>query len=188
MTTYTRLALDVAAWSARGDLAEVLPAMCGLFEARVNRKLRVRQMEASFSGTIVDSVIAQPANFLQFKRLNVTGHPHQTLQPQALEVVRGITEGIPYLYALDGANVRFNGTGDIEGTYYQAIPSIFTAGHNWLSTSAYDAYLWGVLAEVYGYQRDEVEQQKALARSVAILDSIEGADKRLNGPLVARAV
>ena len=188
MTTYAILAADVAAWSARGDLASVLPRMCALFESRVNRKLRVRQMEAAFSGTITDNVIAQPADFLEFKRLAPAGFPGHTLQPQTLEYVRRETEGIPHAYALDGSNVRFNGTGDVVGTYYQSIPSIVTAGHNWLSDLAYDAYLWGVLSEVYGYQRDSEEQQKALARSVAILDSIEGADKRLSGPLVARAV
>lgn len=188
MTTYARLVLDVAAWSARGDLVPVLPTMCGLFEARVNRKLRVRSMEAAFTGDIVDSVIAQPADFLQFKRLHVSGYPETTLQPQTLEVVRMCKEGIPFAYALDGATVRFNGVGTIEGTYYQAIPSIVTEGFNWLSLTAYDAYLWGVLSEVYGYQRDDVEQQKALGRSQAILDSIEGADTRMNGPLVARAV
>lgn len=188
MTTYAILAADVASWSARGDLASVLPRMCSLFENRVNRKLRVRQMEAAFSGAITDNVIAQPANFLEFKRLSPSGFPHQIIQPQTLDYVRRETEGIPYAYALDGTDVRFNGTGDVEGTYYRSIPSIVTDGYNWLSVLAYDAYLWGVLAEVYGYQRDNEEQQKALARSQSILDSVEGADKRLNGPLVARAV
>lgn len=162
--------------------------MCGLFESRVNRKLRVRQMEAAFSGTIADNVIALPAGFLEIKRLAPAGFPETTLYPQSLEYVRRETEGIPYAYALDGSSVRFNGTGEIVGTYYQGIPSIVTDGHNWLSALAYDAYLWGVLSEVYGYQRDNEEQQKALARSQSILDSVDGADKRYTGPLTARAL
>ena len=161
--------------------------MVTMFEARVNRKMRVRQMETAFSGTIASNVIAQPTGFLAFKRLNVTGRTEWTLKPQTLEVVRAETEGIPDLYALDGTNVVFNGTGSVEGIYYKAIPTLVTAA-NWLSTAHYDAYLWGVLAEVYAYLRDDTELQKALSRSQSILDSIEGADERLTGPLVARAV
>jgi hypothetical protein len=187
VTTYAKLVSDVGAWSARSDLGDVLPAMCGLFEARVNRKMRVRQMEAAFSGTITDNVIALPADFLAFKALRVDGRDY-TLQPQTVEIVRMAPDGLPTFYAIDGESVRFNGTGDVTGTYYRSIPGIVANGYNWLSVLAYDAYLFGVLSEVYGYLRDDVEQQKSLGRSVAILDSIEGADTRLNGPLVARAV
>jgi len=186
MTTYATLLADVASWSARTDLATVLPRMVALFELRVNREVRVRAMETDFTGTIVDNEIAQPAGFLEFKRLWPATNQKNYLYPQTLDMVRGRTEGVPTLYALDGSNVRFNGTGDIEGVYWKQIPSLQTDGHNWLSTNHYDAYLFGTLAEVYTWLKDNEGLQINFERSKAILDSLEKSDNRLSGPLVAR--
>lgn len=186
MTTYTQLTTDVAAWSARTDMAARLPAMVGLFELRVNRLLRVRQMEAAFTGTPVANVVALPADWLQWKRLWADSYPETPLQPQTPDAVVGRTQGIPTLYAVDGTNLRINGTGSVSGVYYQALPGLVANETNWLSTLAYDAYLFGVLAEVASYLMDDAETAKHYARSQAILDDIRGADVRLPGPLVSR--
>lgn len=188
MTTYATLAADVVSWSARSDIATKIPTMCALFEARVNRELRVRQMETSFTGTIASNLIALPTGWLEFKRLWIDGYEDNQLKPSTLESVAMSVDGVPNLYATDGTNVRFNGTGDVTGVYYKAIPSLYADGYNWLSTLAYDAYLFGVLAEVAGYQRDDAEFQKHYARSDSILKAVAGADRRLTGPLVARAL
>lgn len=186
MSTYTQLRSNVASWSVRTDLTPVLGVMTALFEARANRYLRVRAMEASFTGTIASSVIALPADFLEFKTLWAANYPESKLHPQTLEMVRRDTEGVPTMYALDGTDVRFNGTGDIAGVYYQSIPSLETNEYNWLSVAGYDAYLFGVLAEVENYLDNAEGMAKHWERSKAAMDSIMGADKRLSGPLVAR--
>ena len=186
MTTYATLLSDVASWSGKTNLTDVLPRMVALFENRVNRDVRVRAMEAAFSGTIADSVIAQPANFLEFKRLWPDAYPKNYLYPQTIDEVRRNTEGVPTIYAIDGTDVRFNGTGDISGVYYRSIPSLQTDGFNWLSTGHYDAYLFGVMAEVCTWLKDYEGVQIHYARSKGILDDMMGADKRLYGPLVAR--
>ena len=186
MTTYTILIADVATWAARSDLSVPIPTMVALFEARCNRALRVRQMETSFTGTIASNVIALPTGWLEFKRLWPDSYPKCTLLPQTMEVVREETDGVPTFYATDGTNVRFNGTGDITGVYYKAIPSLQTNETNWLCTAAYDAYLFGVLAEAADYRKDDAEMTKYFARSGAILDDIQAADRRLTGPLVSR--
>lgn len=187
MTTYATLVADIESWSARSDITAKIPTMVALFESRVNRTLRVRQMEASFTGTIANNVIPLPSGWLEFKRLWVVGYESHTLYPQSLERVVIDTEGVPNYYATDGSNVRFNGTGDIAGVYYTAIPSLYTQGTNWLSVLAYDAYLFGVLAEVATYQRDMEALQAHYARASAALESVSGSDTRLRGPLVARA-
>lgn len=187
MTTFTQLSADVQAWCARTDIATKIPTFCTLFENRINRNLRLRQMETAFSGTIASNAIALPTGWLQFKRLWADGYEDSILQPQTLEEVLRETQGVPTLYAVDGTNVRFNGTGDITGVYYKAIPSLYADEYNWLSVLAYDAYLFGVLAEVYTYQKDDAAMQSAYARSSSILDGLDGADKRLTGPLRARA-
>lgn len=187
MTTYTQLAADVQSWSARSDVADKIPTMVALFENRINRQMRVRQMETAFTGTIASNVLALPTGWLEFKRLWDDRYPDSPLKPQTLDTVYQSTEGPPTLYATDGTNVRFNGTGSITGVYYKAIPSLFADGYNWLSVLAYDAYLFGVLAEVATWLKDDAGIQTYYARSAAILKDVEGADKRLTGPLVARA-
>jgi len=188
MTTWTQLSNDVQSWCARTDIATQLPTMCAIFEGRINRNIRVRQMEAAFSGTIATNVIALPADFLEFKRVWHDSYPDCPLKPQTLESVVQSVEGVPTLYALDGTNVRFNGTGSVTGVYYQKIPSLYVNATNWLSVTAYEAYLFGVLAEVATYQKDEAAHQVHYLRASAVLDSLSGADRRLNGPLVARAM
>ena len=187
MTTYTTLVADVAKWAARTDLEALMPTFCRLFEARVGRELRVRQMEASFTGTIAANVVALPSDWLEFKRLWPASYPDCDIRPQTLEVVRQRVEGVPFYFATDGTNVRFNGGGSVAGTYYQSIPALATAvsGTNWLLTLAYDAYLFGVLAEVADYLMDDAALAKHQAKSAAIIDNIRTADTRLSGPLQA---
>jgi hypothetical protein len=185
--TYAQLASDVQDWCARTDIADKLPRMVSIFEGRINRSLRIRQMEADFSGTIASNVIAQPTDFLEVKRVWADDYPERNLQPQTIERVRGQTVGTPFLYAIDGTDIRFNGTGAVTGIYYKAIPNLYTNSYNWLSVLSYDAYLFGVLAEVATYQRDQEALAMHFARSTAIIDSLRTADRRLGGPLMVRA-
>lgn len=186
MTTYAILVADVAKWSARTDLEELIPTFCLLFEARVNRELRVRRMETAFTGTIASSVVALPTGWLEFKRLWPDGYTDCPLVPQSLDDVYSSTEGIPTRYAVDGANVRFDGTGSVTGVYYKAIPALTSVDTtNWLCTNAYDAYLFGVLAEVADYMMDDNALAKHQAKSSAILEMIRADDVRVRGPLVA---
>jgi len=186
MTTYALLAADVQDWCARTDIVSKIPRMVQLFEGRINRSLRIRQMEASFTGTIAANVIAQPTGFLEVKRAWADLYPEREIQPQTLDKVRQITDGVPYLYAVDGTNIRFNGTGAVSGVYYQAIPNLFTNTYNWLSVLSYDAYLFGVLAEVATYQRDQEALALHMARSTSIIESLKSADRRVTGPLAVR--
>jgi hypothetical protein len=185
MTTYTQLLADLQDWSVRTDIAAKVPTMVGLFETRVNRTLRTRQMEASFAGTIANNVVALPAGWLEFKRIWPDAEPKSTIHPQTLELVRERIEGVPTLYATDGTNVRFNGAGAVTGVYFQAIPGLVANGTNWLCTVAYDAYLFGVLAEIADYMKDDAAMAKYFARSNAVLDDIAGVNMRLYGPLRA---
>lgn len=185
MTTYTILKADVAAWSANSDLTDRMDTLCRLFEARAMRKLRIRRMEASFNGTTASNVVALPADWLQFKRIWLTGYPECELKPQTLTVVSGRTQGLPTYYATDGANVRFDGEGDVAGVYYQTIPSLTSNASNWLLTAAYDAYLFGMLAEVADYLKDDAELAKWQAKSESILSDLIDADRRVYGPLVS---
>lgn len=56
LTNYTDLQAEVATYLQRSDLTAVIPDFIAIFEAAANRKLRVRQMEAS--SALVPSTVA----------------------------------------------------------------------------------------------------------------------------------
>lgn len=191
MTTWTQLQADVIACTNRTDISDRIESFVGVFEARCRRNLRVRAMETPFSGTIDSSnQIALPAGFLAFKTLWPTATQQAPLTVQFLDYVmaRDRQTGVPTSYALDGANIFFDGSGDVSGVYYTDIPGIVANGSNWLSTAAYDAYLYGTMAEAWDYLQEYGQAQKYLQRSAVVLESLIGADARdkHSGPLVAR--
>lgn len=191
MTTWTQLQADVPAWVNRSDMASEMSRFTRLFEAKAGRQLRTRRQEASFSGTISGAnKLALPSDWAGFKTLWLSGQEQSPFVAQSLEsvVAKNRTSGAPTMYAIDGSSVRFDGSGDVVGVYYQTLPSIETAGSNWLSVAAYDAYLCGVVAEAWLYLLDENRASLMAAKSQNALDSLMSADQRdkFNGPLVAR--
>lgn len=48
---YATLQAAIASWLARADLASQIPTFIQLGEARINRELRTRQMQALETGT-----------------------------------------------------------------------------------------------------------------------------------------
>jgi hypothetical protein len=191
MSSYFQLEPDVGFWTNRTDLSAYIPSFVALFEAKANRELRAWRQETAFSGTIDGSnQLPLPADFLAFKTLWQPGQEGSPLTAQSLEsvVARKRTTGAPTMYALDGGKVRFDGSGDILGTYHAAIPGLVANDTNWLSVQAYDAYLFGALSEAWIYLMDEQRAALYAARSDAALKSVIAADERdrFGGPLVAR--
>ncbi len=190
MSTYAQLQTDFALWAKRSDLDAQLSTFVALFEAKAGRKLRTRQMEASFAGTIAAGVVALPADFASFKSIWPANYEDSPLAARPLEYVisQDRDSGIPSMYAVDGSNVRFDGAGDVAGVYYAAIPSLETAGTNWLCTAAYDAYLFGALAEGALYGLEAQRAQVYTARSDMILGEIQRDDQRqkFGGPIAVR--
>lgn len=190
MTAYAQLLIDLPLWTDRTDLAAKIPSYVALFEAWAKRTLRVRQMEAAFTGTIdASNEIALPTDFLAFKSLWISGYEDSPMNPQSLESVlaTGRTSGNPAFYAVGGSAVKFDGSGSVVGVYYQDLSAIETAGDNWLSTLAYDAYLFGALGEAQ-LQLGDPQAQSSLQRAAAVIGSIQGNDQRdkFSGPLIAR--
>jgi hypothetical protein len=181
MTTITQLYQDVSSWANRSDLTDYIPAFISLFENRVNHTLRVRAQETAFSGTIASNLIALPADFAAFKALWQEGYEYHPLKPVSLEMLIAAdqTTGVPRNWAIDRTNVRFDGVGDITGVYYATLPAITAdAPTNWLLTSHYDAYLFGVLSEAFDYLMDDPRSARYAARSLSVLDAIQSADHK----------
>lgn len=185
--TYAELLTRVADWLHRSDLTSVIPLFVQLTEEKLNRDLRVRDMEIALAETaITDNRITLASDVLDVKTLWVPLHESAPLSAQSFEaVLAGGTQGLPTMYAHQGSDLYLNGTGSVQGVLYQRIPALQTASSNWLSTKAPSVYLFGALYESAIYTK--ADPSVYLAKYTEALDSIKGNEQRLTGPLVARA-
>lgn len=164
MTTYTQLGTDLTSY-AHQDLSSMLPRFVALVESRLNRVLRVRQMEEPAAGTIASGEIALPADYVDTKTLYVEGYEGSPLNVATLEHINSSDIGsVANAYAVTDTAWKFNGTGTVAGTYYKAIPGLQANTTNWLSVLAFDLYLSGVLEEAYRYTRDGALMAQESAR------------------------
>lgn len=186
--TYAELLTKVSAWMNRDDLAAMIPDFVELAEERMNRYLRVRQMELALASTpIVAGQIAPAADVIDAKVLWVPGQEACPLKAQSLEsVVANGADGTPTMYAWSGANLQFDGGGSVQGVLYVRIPALATASTNWLSIDAPSLYLFGAMAEAKLYVGDDTGAANWGARFQQVLDDLNGNDKRRSGPLVSR--
>lgn len=189
--TYTVLQAKIAAWLNRTDLTALVPDFIALAEERINRDLRVRQMEvALLATTIADNRIAVPPATVGVKSLWLSNCPQTPLRTQTFESVLAMgLSGSPTHWAWQGSDFYFNGAGGVQGVLYQAVPTLSDASPtNWLLTASLSIYLFGGLYEAAIYIKDADAEARFGARFNATLEAIAGADKRdaLSGPLVSR--
>lgn len=193
ITTATELKTALGSWLNRTDLAARLDDFIALAEARLNRQLRVRGMEASMASTaLVLGATALPVSFLAFKELRADVTPVYTLEPRPLEWIRSksAAASYPIYYAITNTQVICWPTaGSVMGTYYQSLPSLVGNASNWLLTSHPDLYLMACLEEASIYTRNEKLGMMAGARAQGIIDALQSSDNANalgGGQLVAR--
>lgn len=194
ITTAAELKTALSNWLHRDNLGARLDEFIALAEARFNRQLRVRGMEASLASTaLIDGAISLPTAFLAFKELRYDGDPSYTLEPRPLEWLRdqAASADRPGYFAVTNTQVIcWPTSGSIKGTYYRSLPSLVSNTDNWLLTSHPDLYLFACLEEAAIYTRDEKLGMMAMTRAQALLDQLQGSDNAnaLNGgPLTVRA-
>lgn len=186
---YTELVAAIVGLIHRTDLNGSIPNFILLAETKMNRFLRVRQMETTLAATpIVDNVITLAADIADVKALWVPGYEGTPLKRQSLDsVLASGLSGTPTQYARRGAQDLFiNGGGDVQGVLYTKIPGLTeSAPENWLATEAPDVYLYGSLIQCAIFTRsDKTAYEEAYLNAIA---DLSGNDNRYTGPLVARA-
>jgi hypothetical protein len=192
IATYAQLQTAVASWLHRTDLADVIPDFITLAEERLNRTLRVRQMETVLAETTIEdgNLIAEPDGMVGVKTLWVPNYEGSPLKTQTYEyVVANDTETYPTHWAWVGDNLYFNGTGTVQGVYYTGIPALAEdATTNWLLTAHPSVYLRGALLEAAVYTRDPEGIAFCQAAFDAIIADIMGSNARdiYSGPLQVR--
>ncbi len=161
ITSYATLEDAIAGWIhpgrtlATSPLASQIPDFISLAEAKLNRRLRLRAMENSASGTVA-ATVALPTGYVGMRSLTVTaGGATYPLPYTPPENISSISQA-PDAYSIVGENLVFQPSASGYAytlTYFKAFTAL-SAGANWLITNAPDVYLYASLVEAANYIRD----------------------------------
>ncbi|KQO43027.1 phage adaptor protein [Methylobacterium sp. Leaf85] len=167
ITDYDSLVLNVSDYIARNDLEDYYPTFIQLTENRLNSALKVPGMETETTLTLsADGTVATPSAYVEWILVSWRSAP--TARAQRLRYVeanspefthRHRPNGSAQYYTVAGNKIRLAPAraGTIETVFYQRVPPLTSAAPtNWLITKAPQLYLYGVLAEAYSFQKDEV--------------------------------
>lgn len=158
ISDYASLLIDAGEYSGRDDVAHLFSRFVSLAEAKINRVLRVGQMEASATIEIVDGNGDLPGDFLEARMvLGTAGQGLSAWSLQELQRRYGTTGGLSRGYSIVGGVIQARPTssGNITLSYYARIPSLTPSSPtNWLLQQAPDAYLYAVVEEIGVWARD----------------------------------
>lgn len=184
ITSYDELKAAIASWkSNRTDI----PAddCVTLAEARLNRDLRLRTMEAStpLVATAGSQTVPVPTGFLEPLALMIeraTGREPLTFRPAGMPT--SATEGEPRFWTVDADNIAFERPCDHAYSFVlrhlQRFQLSDGAPSNWLLANHPDAYLaaCGVAAALW--LEDDDHEARWARHYAAAKDDINGKDHR----------
>jgi hypothetical protein len=196
LQTFSDLTAALGNWLQRSDLAALLPNFVQLFEACANRRLRVRQQEATLELTPSSGVVALPSDYLAWRRLTWTGNPRRELayvEPSWLQAAYpDLPAGIPKVFTIEGGNILAMPLDPsnvaLELVYFQQIPSLATNSTNWLMSQHPDLYLFGALTEAQAYTVNAETAALWKARRDELLDEIEKLSNKTRGAGAVRTM
>jgi len=182
ISDYASLLVDAGEYSGRNDVAHLFPRFIGLAELKLNRGLRVADMEVTDTVTLTSGAGPLPADFLEAREvLNSNGIPIRAVALQQLTSSYMNRGGVPAGYAIIGStiNVRPVADGDITMTYYGKIPPLMRSNPtNWLLSKAPDVYLYALVNEIAIWAKD-VDSATAAQQLLALaLSGLNIQDER----------
>uniref|UniRef100_UPI003F4909AE phage adaptor protein n=1 Tax=Ensifer adhaerens TaxID=106592 RepID=UPI003F4909AE len=180
---YASLLVDAGEYSGRNDVAHLFPRFVGLAEIKLNRFLRLADMEVVGTVTVTNGEGTLPTDFLEAREVKTAnGMPIRAVSLQQItESYAGRSGGVPSGYAIVGStiNVRPLGDGDLTITYYGKIPSLTpTNPTNWLLEKAPDAYLYALVEEIAIWERDVDKATAAVQLKMQALSGLKIGDER----------
>ncbi|SOY79931.1 conserved hypothetical protein [Cupriavidus taiwanensis] len=194
--TYDDLKAAIGRWLHRSDLAVAAEDFITLFEVRINRNLRVRQMEASLSQTISAQTVALPADWLEFiGKPTLGGKPQDFITRDQYKTLDGLAPVFEQGYfSIFGSNLKLGADVSAGVTlafdYYAKIPSLSASAQtNWLIVDAPDVYLYGALLEAEPYLKNDprlVTWQGLLTAGIDALQTASDKAKTSGGTLEIR--
>ena len=193
--TYSDLQSAIANWIARADLGSNIPDFIALFESAANRRLRLRQQEATATLTPSSGVAALPADYLAWRRVTWTGQFPRELEyvhPSCLHALYPtLPTGAPRLFTIEGGSLTVAPSDSTALTfdYFQKIPALSnTNTSNWLVAAAPDLYLFGALAEAHGFVKDTESLGLWKSRRDELFDELDRLDVKTRGQSGIRVI
>ena len=189
LDTFAGLKTTIADYLNRDDLTAIIPTFITLAEAKLNRKLRVRQMLKRATASVDSQYFAYPADWLQAKEFQLNTNPIVRLEfvteayGDELKANNYVAPGKPSYYTIIGTQLEVIPTPDAtytgELTYYAKIPALSDSNtSNWLLAYAPDLYLYGALTEATPYLKDDERLGTWGQLYTNSLSDIEIADQR----------
>jgi hypothetical protein len=197
ISTYTELKTAVANWLDRDDLTDRIPEFIALAEARMNRVLRLRMMEAKYTASTVGAQrnYALPTGYLQMRNFQLNTSPITTLSYVSPEIFDrlwgGSTGGTPQFYTILANEIQLGpipaSVQTMEMLFYKKITAL--SGTNLteqMLTDNPDIYLYGALLEAEPFiMNDERVSLWALGfeKAVANLQEQDNKDRHSGSAL-----
>ena len=188
--TFAQLKTATANWLDRSDLTCRIPEFITLAEARFNRVLRIRDMEAvstSISTVAGTREYSLPTRFVQMKEFHLTTDPLTPLSyitPEMMTRMQaGSSKSKPQVYTIIADNVRLGPNPDAVYTtsmlYYQAFAALSDAATtNDMLTNNPDVYLYGTLLEAEPFIMNDQRVGLWLAAFEKAVGDIQNQDNK----------
>lgn len=183
---YTGLVDTVISYAFRSgddEFAAAVPTFIQLAESRINRTLRVAEMETAATITLTDGSGDLPADFLEARRLDHGSSPYGSLElvtPDFASDRYGVNpSGIARQFTIIGTTLKTypSGTGDLTLVYYAKVPALTAlAPTNWLLTKAPELYLYGSLVEAAPFMMDDARVQGWMTLFLGALKDLRSSD------------
>ena len=158
ISDYSTLLNDAGEYSGRNDIAQLFPRFIMMTEAKINRVLRVAEMEQTEELTLVDGDVELPDYYLEVRQIIGNCGQQLRLWPlQDLTTRFHYGGGNPQGYAISGniLSVRPTSSQIVTIQFYRTIPPLTQATpSNWLIRKAPDVYLYGVVEEIALWSQD----------------------------------
>jgi len=197
ISNYSELQTAVANWLDRDDLTDRIPEFIALAEARFNRVLRLRSMEAKYTANTVASQrnLALPTGYIQMRNFQVNTSPLTTLSYVTPEIYDrlwgGSTSGTPKFYTILANEVSFGpipaSVQEVEMLFYKKFDNLSSSvATNWLITNAPDIYLYGSMLEAEPFIMNDERVElwaAALERGVSDLQEQDNKDRHSGSAL-----
>jgi len=163
ITNYTELQQAVADWLNRSDLDTIIPSFITNGEARLNKRVRHREMESTAALTFdVNGEADVPSDYLEWKLLALATTPAarpEFVYPDSREFLfRFRPFSVPQYFTVIGDKVKIQPAKDVGGTFYYfaQLPALSdTTATNWLLDRSPETYLYASLVEGARFLRDE---------------------------------
>lgn len=165
LDTYANLQTAIITWAMRTGDTEFTSAVVDfitLAEARMNRTLRISDMEATATLTPSTNVCTLPADYLELRSATALTTPRvpmfQITRDDLTETETGATAADPRFFTLRGTSLKIvpSGTHQVFIEYYKKIPALTVSNTtNFILTKAPEIYLFGSLLEAAPFMMDD---------------------------------